>query len=129
MIPEMTIVAMTLFAECAGEPLEGKMAVMSAIANRASQKKSLRDVCLSPYQFSCWNGHRGKHSMLKKYYAGKFTGSAWEDCKRVVEMWADGTLPKTKYTHYYNPKLCKPTWAGKMKNTKRIGRHLFGRID
>jgi len=129
MIPEMTIVAMTLFAECRGEPLEGKMAVASVIVNRhVWNKVSMRDVCLRPYQFSCWNGYKGKHDMMQMYRGGQMTGPAWEECKLVARMILDDTLPETKFTHYYNPRKAKPVWAAKLKNVKTIGRHRFGTL-
>lgn len=128
MIPEV-LLAMTIWAETRGEPFAGKLAVASVIVNRAHQRgTSYHAEIMRPYQFSCWNGYRGKHRMLKAYNGGQMTGPAWVECKLVARMMMNRTLPKTKLTHYYNPKLCEPGWAAKLVGVKKIGRHIFGRI-
>lgn len=54
-----TILALTLWGEARGEPLQGKIAVACVIRNRAAKPgwwgQSPRTVVLSPWQFSCWN--------------------------------------------------------------------------
>ena len=123
------LLAMTLWAECRGEPLEGKMAVASVIVNRASRRGTdYHTEIMRPYQFSCWNGYRGKHKMMQAYNSGQMIGPAWEECKLVARMMMDGSLPKTKWNHYHNPDKCNPKQAKEYKNKKIIGHHLFGRI-
>jgi spore germination cell wall hydrolase CwlJ-like protein len=49
------IFAATLYAECRGEPAEGQRWVAWVIKNRARHGRSIREVCLAPAQFECWN--------------------------------------------------------------------------
>jgi len=55
-LDQLLITAITVAMEAGGEPYQGKLAVAYVICNRSDkQNKSLTDVCLQPYQFSCWN--------------------------------------------------------------------------
>ena len=52
-------VALTLYAEARGEPIEGRIAVANVIRNRVRLQKarygfSPKQVCLKAHQFSCW---------------------------------------------------------------------------
>ena len=53
---EQIIVAMTILAEARGEGNAGMYAVAGCIKVRAQERKlAYHDVCLQPWQFSCWN--------------------------------------------------------------------------
>jgi spore germination cell wall hydrolase CwlJ-like protein len=117
-------IARTLFAEAAGETLEGKKAVASVIWNRANgNKDSLLDIIKKPKQFSCWNSGMPK--------AG--TGQAWNDCLSIAKEMINGTFsPTTKHSHYYAPAKADPKWAyvktkkGKvLREHDDIGNHRF----
>jgi len=51
--------ARTLWGEARGESEEGQVAVGHVIKNRVEKKtwygKTIKDVCLKKWQFSCWN--------------------------------------------------------------------------
>jgi len=132
MIAESIMCALTLWFEARGEPLAGKMAVASTYVNRAAiHRTTIRKQLLRPAQYSCWNSFSGKHRILKEYNSGKIHGPAWEECKKVSNMIYDKTLPKTSFTHYYNPKKVKKDseaweWIKGLKNKKQIGNHIFG---
>ena len=54
---ETKIIAITILAEARGEGCGGMYAVAAVIAQRAfERKRTPKEVCLKPYQFSCWNG-------------------------------------------------------------------------
>lgn len=117
-------VARTLFAEAAGESLEGKKAVASVIWNRAKgNKDNLLHVVKAPRQFSCWNSGMP--------VAG--TGNAWKDCLSIAkEMMSGNFTPITKHSHYYAPAKANPKWAyiktkkGKvLRDHDDIGNHRF----
>ena len=52
------LLGLTGYAEARGEPKEGIIAVMSVILERVDHRdwdgKTIREVCLMPYQFSCY---------------------------------------------------------------------------
>lgn len=55
---DLPVAGRTLYGECRGEPKDGQIAVAWVIRNRADQPcwwgRSVTEVCLHPYQFSCW---------------------------------------------------------------------------
>ena len=58
---EHKIVAITILAEARGEGNKGMYAVAAVIAQRSfERKRTPEQVCLKPYQFSCWNGKKMK---------------------------------------------------------------------
>ena len=92
------------------------------IKNRANAKKSswgntVKDVCLAPQQFSCWNG---KDSMKID------DENAFNDCKKVAEALLSETQdPTSGATHYFNASITTPSWASKMTFIKKVGNHDF----
>ena len=58
-LSDLQIVARTMFGEARNQGNLGLQAVASVIMNRANHGgwwgSTPRDVCLKPYQFSCWN--------------------------------------------------------------------------
>ena len=56
---ETKIIAITILAEARGEGQGGMYAVAAVIAQRAfERKRTPTEICLKPYQFSCWNGKK-----------------------------------------------------------------------
>jgi N-acetylmuramoyl-L-alanine amidase len=55
---DLDTAARTVFGEARGETVEGQIAVLWVIRNRVLQPcwwgRTVTDVCLKPYQFSCW---------------------------------------------------------------------------
>jgi len=124
-------VALTIYFEAAFEPIEAKIAIANTIRNGAKKANhSYAKECFKPKRFSCWNG-KGKKEILDAYNTGQLSKQRWEECKDVSLQLFDDRLPKQPFTNYYNPDLVKPNskawkWIRQMKNTKRIGSHIFG---
>ena len=102
------IIATTLILEAGGEYSAGSMqAVHEVIINRSAKRNlSAAQVCLQPYQFSCWNSGN---------LATKLAIAASEP---------------TNLTHgadHYHADYCDPYWNKSMKVTIVIGRHIFYR--
>jgi len=127
MITELTIVALTLWGECRGEPHAGKVMVGEVIANRAvDRKQSLKFVCLSKNQFSCWNGEQGKKLFRSLKSLEKENSPAWHDCKAIAaEICKRGYKHVSPAQYYFNPSLCNPPWARSLQVCARVGRHVF----
>ena len=127
MINQIMIVALTIAGEAAGEPHAGKIMVGEVIANRAKDRKqSLKFVCLSKNQFSCWNGARGKKLRRSLKSLEKQNSPAWRDCKAIAkEICKRGYKPVSPAQYYYNPSLCSPPWAQSMVLVASVGQHLF----
>jgi N-acetylmuramoyl-L-alanine amidase len=119
------VVAKTLYAEARGEDLKGLQAVASVIWNRAgSDYSKLKNVCLAPSQFSCWN--KGDFQVNKR-------SAIWRRCQALAEsMFNGGFSPSVTATHYYafngTNKMEVPRWASKAVaagNYRDIGNHRF----
>lgn len=115
----LEIVTATIILEAGGEYSEGAMhAINEVITNRSNKRRiSKADVCLQPYQFSCWN-NVGLASQLAKAKRHP----RWKEAKSI----ADGMA--TNYTRgadHYHADYCDPYWNKHMEITTRIGRHIF----
>ena len=117
------IVASTLWLESRGEGKRGIKAVASVIWTRAQKTEAHpQDVCLRPNQFGCWAEFRP----IRTPYGAEGT-DLWDYCVKLAKELQQGTFtPLFKATHYYNPRVCTPYWAKKMKIVTRIGNHVFG---
>jgi spore germination cell wall hydrolase CwlJ-like protein len=129
--PPDAVAALTLWGEARGEGLIGIKAVASVIHRRAVMRRILKgmafdlavsDVCLTPHQFSCWDGDRFVQSDPED-------SQAWEDCDEVARQLVSGDFePTIIATHYYAQSMVSPPyWTASMEFVGRIGRHLFYR--
>lgn len=129
-IRETGIVAETIWREARGEDLNGRLAVASVIVNRMKERKlSASGVCLQRKQFSCWNG---VDASGKPWTGKNLTNNelgVWIECVRIAgEIVRSEFKPIGNWNHYYNPKLCNPSWGRTMESVSTIGNHLFGRV-
>jgi len=121
---DVFIVAATICAEAGGEPYAGQVMVGETIANRAIHSgASIRDVCLAPKQYSCWN-NRGTMELRMRTM---LTHPAWKSCLQIAEgICQPAYTPVSPATHYYAPKRCKtPSWAKGMRLVAVFGNHRF----
>ena len=110
------VVIETICYEAMSEPLEGQVAVARVIRNRAVNRRlTFEEVCLQPYQFSCWN--KGTKLPI-------ITPRAYQRASRAWELSKDSELTANLY---YNPALCSPYWASsdKVEYIQTIGNHIF----
>jgi spore germination cell wall hydrolase CwlJ-like protein len=72
MTAEILVIALTILGEARGEGFEGMAGVASVIQTRAIERKqTASQVCLSPKQFSFWNGgvsEAKKKKLLKPHH-------------------------------------------------------------
>ncbi|XP_063697505.1 spore cortex-lytic enzyme-like [Culicoides brevitarsis] len=122
-LSEMELYSKTVYAEARGEPHEGQRWVAWVIKNRAHVGRfgghSIKEVCLKPKQFSCWNGKTD----IAIYEPGIYR-NIQVLCEEIhrAPISAD---PTDKSLYYINPDLCDPAWAKKLKKTRKIGHHQF----
>lgn len=126
---EITLLTMCVYGEARGEVYEGKLAVAQVIMNRVAKGgwygKSIKDVVLKPYQFSCFN--TWDPNFPKLFQPNK---NLWKQCFKAAwnaysEMMAD---PTDGATHYCVYKI-NPPWIRAMEETNRIGNHKFFRTS
>ena len=119
-------VALTLWMEAGGEPIEGKTAVASVIWNRAHGEPSrLVPVCRADGQFSSWNGLTYRVAVARAPHQG----AAWDDCLRLAgEMVRGEFTPATDATFFHGPSLeAAPADWGPVAMVGRWGRQTFYR--
>jgi spore germination cell wall hydrolase CwlJ-like protein len=134
---DIDIMARTIYGEARGEygRIDGGMAALigigNVIVNRVNASTwfggSIRDVCLKPYQFSCWNGADANRV--------KILGVTEEDaifvqCLDVALGVAEKRYPDlTKgANHYYSSDIAPPKWAANADERVRIGKHRFFKL-
>ena len=132
---ERDVVALTLYGEARGEPLEGQLAVASVLLNRKADGRwgqTFTSVCRAPWQFSCWNVTDPNRATLDRLAAdlerGTVTDAALRRCLWIADGIVAGVLPSTvkRATHYYATSLRDtPRWAKTGTLVGRIGNHLF----
>ena len=122
---DLDIAAKTVWGEARGEGDVGMLAGASGIVNRASKKDAhLADVCLKPFQFSCWNeGDPNKPAIEAIGPDDKSYRQALGAVLKAIDLppGADQTRGATHYCHINS----KPWWAKKMKETATIYNHRF----
>jgi len=114
--------AINIYHEGRGEPLEGQIAIGHVCLNRALKKgKTLKFIILQPWQFSWHNGN--KYPPIDDY-------DAFRACLNSAQKVADERFEGKNLwyaDHYFNPSVVLPDWAAKMTLVKRIGNHDFYR--
>lgn len=111
---------MTIALEAQGESLAGQTAVGEVIRNRAREARStFEEVCLKPYQFSCWNGL--KSPLIA---SNRVSGEAYQRASRAWEASRTSNLTQGA-SHYLNTRLASPKWARQGHKRVVIGRHTF----
>lgn len=113
------VAIMTVALESSGESLEAQTYVAAVIRTRAKERKlTYEQVCLQPYQFSCWNkGTKQKPRTAKEYETAR---RAWELSEAVAER-----------PNLYHDTSVSPAWAyaKSVHFVKAIGRLRFYRED
>ncbi|CAF4074497.1 unnamed protein product [Rotaria sp. Silwood1] len=116
----------TIYAEARGECLEGQQWVAWVIKNRARMNRSywggnsIKNVCLQPGQFECWNGRSDIEIHEPQAY-------------EQISRWADEIFdadssqdPTGGADHYNNPdKEGYPSWTQNCDRVRKIGNHQF----
>ena len=121
---QQKVVAITILAEARGEGDKGMGAVAAVIAQRAiDRKQTWEKVCLTKYQFSCWNGK--KISDLDHLLDVPQAEMAIYLAKNMHR------IDRSKIgnaNHYYADYIKAPYWAKGETPTVKIGRHIFYRL-
>lgn len=137
---DIDILARTLYGEARGEykrpdgGLGSLMAIANVVMNRVHRQgwfgSSIQEVCLKPYQFSCWNETDPNRSLLLSVTPE--TCALFRQCLEVAQKVASGNWPDlTKGAdHYYALWIPRaPRWSLNSKPVAKIGNHVFYRLE
>lgn len=116
--PEDRVAIETILLEAAGDGFESMVAVGEAIRNRTQLfKKSVREVCLQPKQFSGWNDRPRAERFLTRHRS--HYGRAWLAWKiSAISSLTGGA------TDYHTQDI-RPYWASAYQPSARVGSHIF----
>lgn len=137
-LDDVKLLALTIYGEARGEPLGGKVGVASVVMNRLKKGgwfgKTLKDVILKPYQFSCFNDNDPNCIKLLAIAQDWDTfyqkDKVLQECHDIARKFLDPndiTILKdnTCGATHYKTKNCKAAWVDKMQLTAVIGNHEF----
>jgi N-acetylmuramoyl-L-alanine amidase len=127
-LDEVDVLTRTVYGEARGESQDGQAAVAWVIRNRAAKRRgymgtTIRDVCLKPHQFSCWDSTDHNRNLLLTLDTDSET---YKKIRKVVEQVSDGTRADNTQgsTHYHNRSV-NPSWVKGKTPVVIIGNHLF----
>jgi N-acetylmuramoyl-L-alanine amidase len=133
---DIDTLARTIYGEARGEGFDGKVAVAWVVINRVRTGRygsTVKDVCLRPRQFSCWNLDDPNRQRIEKVTP---EDSVFAECLGIAALvyaafkGRGGALPSvlkdptTRSTHYCVTKL-EPYWARGETPVCTIGNHKF----
>lgn len=118
--------ALNIYFEARNQSLEGQYAVAHVTLNRAEiTGKSIKAVVLEPGQFS-WVRQQGVTWKTPVKRIPIKEKKAFERCKQVAKTAYMMNDPTYGATHYH-ANYVRPKWAKRLKQTARIGKHIFYR--
>ena len=124
---DLDALARTLYGEARSELYGGKVAVANVIINRVKARSwygdSIRDVCLKPNQFSCWNAGDPNREKVESVTT---SDDDFLECLDVATRVLAGAFPDLTFgsRHYHTPGVT-PKWSRGNPPIIRIGGHLF----
>jgi spore germination cell wall hydrolase CwlJ-like protein len=125
MTAELFIVALTILGEARGETFEGMAGVASVIQTRTIERKQTpKQVCLSPKQFSFWNG--GVSETTKQKLLATPQG---KNALYLADLVVHKQMPDiVKGANHYHAVSVSPKWAKDTKLVAVIQHHKFYKL-
>ena len=128
-IEALTCLALNVYHEARGEPLEGQYAVAEVTMNRVASTRYPGTICEVVYE-QRWD-------RIRRRYVGAFSWTEldstpelktkeWERAWKVAESVLDnGEAPRLNGALFYHAKYIRPSWAKGKEPIARIGMHIF----
>jgi N-acetylmuramoyl-L-alanine amidase len=136
---EIDIMARTIYGEARGEYYHREGGVASLIAvgnvimNRLHAKdrygSTVKEVCLKPWQFSCWNNNDPNRNRLLD---DQINDSVFPICRHISEKVFQGHWPDlTRGSNHYHTTTMPviPKWAKDREPALRLAGHVFYRLN
>jgi spore germination cell wall hydrolase CwlJ-like protein len=128
--------ARTIYGDARGETLDGMEAVANVILNRYEIARrhengywwgsTIKDICLRPAQFSCWNKNDPNRLVMERVSSDN---PIFAICQRIARRSVAGVLRDNTHgaTHYHARQIM-PDWAMDEIPVAKIGHHIFYRL-
>ena len=125
MTPTLMCLALNVFFEARGEPLDGKLMVIETTLNRVEDSRYPDDVCsvvYEPYAFS-WTHDDKSDDPLSYPYLDRLK---WEEIRQLVEVVSknEQILLGTNVTHYHKAGI-EVFWSKHYEYVGLVGSHMF----
>ena len=135
-LTDKDILARTIYGEARGELHKFGKKSLCAIANvvlnrlkKGCYGKSVKEICLRPYQFSCWNKNDPNYGKLNQL---KILDSVFSFCESLAQDFLntslDSVVDYTDGATHYHHEAIKPYWADNSFRTAAIGTHIFYKL-
>lgn len=127
---EIKCLALNIYHEARGEPLEGKYAVGVVTMNRVRSPDYPDDVCRVVYQRG-WAEETGRYIGAFSWTTDlhediPFESSAWEEAYDIAQrVYNHQVSSKAENALFYHADYVKPVWARNKVKIAKIGRHVF----
>lgn len=121
--PELNCVAVAVYFEARGEPLEGQLAVAEVVMNRASSGKYPSSWCAvvkQPWQFSFVRRGQFPRVNESSQQWAKAQAIARIAAKQLADELPDDVL-------WYHANYVSPSWGRRLSKVEQIGAHIFYR--
>ncbi|MDR2794797.1 MAG: cell wall hydrolase [Holosporaceae bacterium] len=125
---DLYTLAKTIYGEARGEyysyGISSLMAIANVVVNRKNKNfaPTICDVCLAPYQFSCWNKNDPNYKIITEISSDAIFKKCQETAENVLaEKWPD----LTDGCDHYHQKCIKPHWAAHLQPRRIFGSHYF----
>jgi hypothetical protein len=120
-------IAIAVYHEARGEPLDGQLAVAEVIMNRAASGRyptSWCDVVKQPWQFSFVNPRTGRVPAVNR------DSSSWAYAQAITRIAVGNhadALPGDVL--WYHADYVAPSWGRRLAKVEKIGAHIFYRAS
>jgi len=114
------MLALCVWREARGEPLEGKILVAETIINRSVDgrwPRTIRGVILQQKQFSAFSSGDVNATLFPAL------DTSWEECCEAANF-AMSNASQTGVNHYHALSVA-PAWSYRMKQVRTVGNHVF----
>lgn len=125
---DQDILARTIYGEARGDGFDSMLGVANVVVNRLKTPRRfggcIREVCLKPYQFSCWLKKDLNYPVVS---CTNIEDALFEMSSRIAYEVMSGELPDNTdgANHYYSSIISPPYWADEMFFTVQWGQHRF----
>lgn len=115
--------ALNIYHEARGEPIQGQIAVAQVVLNRVYDPEfpnTVKDVIRQPYQFSWYSPYFNNSDRIDDY-------SAWQTSLRIARAVLNYEImnDNTRGALYYHAESVSPKWSSFFRPTTQIGEHIF----
>lgn len=137
-LDDILTLARTIYGEARGDynhpsgGLSSFISVANVIINRLKNPsrfgKSIQEICLKPYQFSCWNTNDPNKPLIASKHKG--SDKVFDLCYEAAEKVARHAWPDiTKESNHYHASLpTLPKWAEGRIPQLVLGNHIFYKL-